>query len=295
VEDKLEKLKKKNDLSDIILEKDSSSNEKVKKLLLGVASLVLLFLIILIVMKMFNNSNISPSENLSSVGDKTEITDSDLLSNNIDDSSPSTLFKEEPIIDETSDTDLKFEEMVRRLKQQDSTQSEPIAEAINEQPTVAMDQEKKTDDLINKIKDATSNTVQTANTKIEETIQEIKPQVNITSSPVKTIKPVTITQPEVITIREPKPIKKAVTSYPLSTINGYFIQVGATYQSFPNKSFLAKIKNSGYDYVVHKVSVKGRDIKKVLVGPYGTRDQARADLNNVKNKINPSAYIYRIR
>ncbi len=275
MEDKLEKLKKKSDLSDIILEKDKPDPERIKKLLLGAASLVLLVLIVLIIVKMFSNSNVSPSESLASVGDgikeqKEQISDA-IVSDTKD-----ALFKEEPIIDESSETDLKFEEMVRKLKLQDEQENqEPTVNNIDKDiDTAAKDIEK----TINKEKDSLSVV-----DKIKEVTKDITPVV----------KPVVVPEPKEVIISTKK--VASPTPSPISHLSGYFIQVGATSKSFPDARFLTKIKNSGYDYIVHKVTIKGRDIKKVLVGPYTTRDQARENLNDIQSKINPSAYIYRIK
>lgn len=287
MEDKLEKLKKKSDLSDIILEKESSGNEKIKKLLLGVASLVLLFLIILIAMKMFNTSDVSPSENLASVGESIEQTGENLADNAEQalQEDKDALFKEEPIIDEASETDLKFEEMVRKLKQQDAAENQEVAE--NDLTTVLDEPKEITavsdDNVVDKIKEVASLPVQKVEEKVKEAVKTVKP------APVAKPKP---TPKEVIV--SAKQVTSAPPS-PISSMSGYFIQVGATSKSFPDKRFLTKIKNSGFDYIVHKVNVKGKDIKKVLVGPYGTREQARNDLSNVQTKVNPSAYIYRIK
>ena len=105
-------------------------------------------------------------------------------------------------------------------------------------------------------------------------------------------------------VKKPIPVKDVFTgsvpnyNKPVSkipSISGYFIQVGATAKSFPDKNFLTKIKRAGFDYIVHGVTVKGKHIKKVLVGPYSTRDGAQNALGSVKANINPSAYIYRIK
>jgi DedD protein len=299
MEDKLEKLKKKNDLSDIILEKDGSSGYDIKKILLLAASLVLLFLIVLIGMKMFNNSNVSPSENLASVGSSIEETGDSLV-----DSTKSTLeetndalFKKEAIIDENSETDLKFEEMVRKLKQQD---------ALENQNIVAKD----VDGDLSEISDTPKEIVATAKDSVVDKIKEITPQpIETIKEPevkevIRTVAPKVITTPRVIASSKPEPKEiiisthdqyEAPSSSPISSISGYFIQVGATSKSFPDRRFLQKIKNNGYDYIVHKVVIKGRSIKKVLVGPYNTREKARDNLNGVQSAINPSAYIYRIK
>ncbi len=293
MEDKLEKLKKKNDLSDIILEKDSSGGDNIKKLLLLAASLVLLFLIILIGMKMFNNSNISPSENLASVGESIEETSetiTDSAKTALDDTGDA-LFKKEAIIDENSETDLKFEEMVRKLKQQDALENQDIAV-------------KDVDIDLSAVVDQPKELVATAKESVVDKIKEIT-----TPQPIKTIKKAEVRKviktvtPKVITPSKPEPKEIIISTKdeyaaapsPISTMSGYFIQVGATSKSFPDRRFLQKIKNSGYDYIIHKVVVKGRNIKKVLVGPFSTREQARDNLSGVQTTINPSAYIYRIK
>lgn len=285
MEDKLEKLKKKNDLSDIILEKDNSNGDSIKKLLLLAASLVLLFLIVLIGMKMFNNTNISPSENLASVGESIEQTGETLVENttNTLDEGGAALFKKEAIIDENSETDLKFEEMVRKLKQQDALD--------NQEATV-----KDLDEDLSAVVEVPKEIVAVTQENVVEKIKEITPQ------PVKKIEKTT-PAPRVIASSKSEPKEVIISTRdintappsPISPMSGYFIQVGATSKSFPDRRFLQKIKNNGYDYIVHKVEIKERSIKKVLVGPYSTRDQAREDLNGVQTTINPSAYIYRIK
>jgi DedD protein len=171
MEDKLEKLKKKNDLSDIILEKEGSSGDKIKKLLLGAASLVLLFLIVLIGMKMFNSSSVSPSEELANVGEnisdkKVETaTDGVVQSakkslNDIDTAADDSLFKSEAIIDEESETDLKFEEMVRKLKQQDAKDNQSSEASVKEA-------DKALDDVFEAKKEETPSPSETATTNVE--------------------------------------------------------------------------------------------------------------------------------
>lgn len=294
MEDKLEKLKKKNDLSDIILEKDSSSGDNIKKLLLGAASLVLLFLIGLIAMKMFNSSNISESESLANVGDNVEQVNETIADRAKEaiDKTEDSLFKEAPIIDETSETDLKFEEMVRKLKQQDALENQEVAvQDVDKELNAVLDEPKeskaaKDDNVVNKIKEVAAKPIKKVEEKVQKVIKPVTTRV-IAPAPVKKAEPKEI-------IVSTKPVHSPSVS-PISSLTGYFIQVGATSKSFPDRRFLQKIKDNGYDYIVHKVVVKGRDIKKVLVGPYSTREQARNDLSNVQSKINPSAYIFRIK
>ncbi len=295
MEDKLEKLKKENNLQDILLkDKEDLSVDNTKKYLLYAASLILIFLIVLILLKMFNSSNISPSESLVETKESIEHISKDVQDSTLDTEEKSGLFKEEPIIDETSETDLKFEEMVRKLKQQDAQENQDITPSVPKEEIVKVIEEKvdikKDESVINKIKEVTSEPVK----RVQESIDKLKP-----SSSTPTVEPIA---KSTITLDKPKEevvvsTKKEYTPSPLpiSSLSGYFIQVGATSKSFPDKRFLNKIKSSGYDYIVHKVTIKGQDIKKVLIGPYSSRSEARGDLGAIQSKINPSAYIYRIK
>ncbi len=271
MEDKLRQMRQRtNDLSDIVLEKDSKKTENTKKWLLTAASMILLFLIILIVMKMLNKPDIQATENLASVGESVEtLTPTDMQDETQD--LAENLFKKEPIIDETSETDLKFEEMVRKLKEQDAI-TEPVLEKV---PEIKKE-------VIAAVKEVKP--------------QEIKPIVEVVqnvAAPVVKAAPVIKTAPKKVIVK-----KEVISNFPetkIPSISGYFIQVGATAKSFPDKRFLTKIKRAGFDYIVHGVTIKGKHIKKVLVGPYTTRDGAKNALNGVKANINPSAYIYRIK
>jgi len=293
VEDKLEKLKKEKEsnLSDIILEKDSSSGDKTKKYLLIAASSVLLFLVVLIVLKMFNNTNISQSENLAGIGEGIEQKSQEVTDKSLDafDEAKNTLFKEEPIIDESSETDLKFEEMVRKLKQQDAQENREIATKEENKSDLTPQKEES---VINKIKEVTTTPVKVVQENVEKKIEKVEEALKPSRSTPVVETAVISTPKEVIVSTKQDYIP---TASPISSMSGYFIQVGATAKSFPDRRFLTKVKNAGYDYIVHKVVIKGKDIKKVLIGPYNTRAEAREDLNSVQSTINPSAYIYRIK
>jgi len=267
MEENMKKMQQRaNDLSDIVLEKDSKKSENTKKWLLTAASMILLFLIILIIMKMLNKPDAGVQENIATVGESVE----SLAPSDMQDATAQAeenLFKKEPIIDETSETDLKFEEMVRKLKEQDRAE-EPVTEKMAEAK----------EEVVPPVKEVKA--------------QEIKPVVEVVknvAAPV--VKKAPVAKKTVVT-------KEVISKAPetrIPSISGYFIQVGATAQSFPDKKFLTKIKRAGFDYIVHGVNIKGKEIKKVLIGPYTTRDGAKNALGSVKANINPSAYIYRIK
>jgi len=286
------------DLSDIVLEKKSKkSNIGTKKWLLTIASAIVLFLIVLLLFKMLKQADITDdtkNEMVASSDTVETITKDKPLAE--DNSNAENLFKKEPIIDESSDTDEKFEEMVRKLKEQDSIIQHTQANNDEKKGT-----KKKEKESVKEVKPKEFTTI----------TQEPKEVPVITTTPViqESVQPV---ENEVITVRQepiqqkPKPrhiykpkVKKSVQDTFARTnnhaISGYFIQVGATSRAFPDKRFLSKIKNNGFDYIVHTLYIKGRKIKKVLVGPYNSKSEAMRALGRVKNSINPSAFVYRLR
>ncbi len=263
MEDKLKDIQKANDLSDIVLEKEDSSADKTKKLLLFAASLILLFLIALVVMKMFSGAE-KPTNAIAEVAQEMEqkVDNSiDQISKKVDDTN--SLFTQEPIIDENSETDIKFEEMVRKLKAQ------------------------TTDDAIQAVTKVTETTT--------TTVKEVAPKISIqeVKEPAKPISEAKSKIRKEVIVSAPRPTR--ITETKLTSLSGYFVQVGATANSFPDKVFLRKIKNAGFDYIVHTMTVKGRKIKKVLVGPYTSRNQAKSKLPTIQSRINPDAYIFRIK
>lgn len=281
-DEKLQQLrKKKSDLSDIILEKERGNSEKIKKLLLGGASLILLFLIVLIIMKMLNNPDEAVmTENLASTQTEVPSPAAKETASIEKESEDEGLFKQEPIIEEGTETDLKFEEMVRKLKEQDGS-LQSIDETPKEKPAPATTPSEP------------KPTPKVAESKPKPVTKPVKPEPKpepVTAAP-KVKKPAPKKE-IIVSETKPKPVTKPVKT---SSISGYFIQVGATSRSFPDRRFLRKIKQSGYDYIVHKVQVKGRTIKKVLVGPYPTKDAARKALPGVRSSINPDAFVFRMK
>ncbi len=92
-----------------------------------------------------------------------------------------------------------------------------------------------------------------------------------------------------------KPVAKKTTPVSKPAVKGnYYIQVGSFGRFSPDKKFLDKITSSGYTYKLHTVSVSGKEITKVLVGPYATDKAARQNIKDVRAKIEPGAFLSRI-
>ncbi len=303
MEEELKKFQQKgSDLSDIVLEKSPKKRVNTKKWLLAIASAILLAMIVLMVLNMFKKDQLSPSQDtIADIGQDTKAvqTEQPVVASTTevensakDETEKKNIFKKEPIIDESSDTDLKFEEMVKKLKEQDA-----IIKS-------------------NKVKKEEDQVAQTTTT--QSTVKEVKPQ-EIKTIVQKPEVPVVVTPQEhtIITQESPKPRAPRRVVHPAkpkpkhvvhhranpadlfnktrvgSVPSGYYIQVGAT-SRFPDRKFLNRIKAAGFDYAIQTVDRNGRKIKKVLVGPYHSRAQASSYLSKAKSQLASGAYILRV-
>ncbi len=144
--------------------------------------------------------------------------------------------------------------------------------------------------------------------KIKEQSQAIEPETEFIEGPDEIIieepttvvvpakyekpvkkEPVKVTKPAVKPVAKPKP----KTTKPAIKGN-YYVQVGSFGRFTPDKKFLQKITSNGYTYKLHKVTVAGKEVTKVLVGPYTTDKAARKDIPDIRAKIEPGAFLSRI-
>jgi DedD protein len=109
------------------------------------------------------------------------------------------------------------------------------------------------------------------------------------------VKPKVVEKPKVEKkpIVEHKPKHKKVEEAPRkehkpTVSNGsYYIQVGS-FANKPSSRFLSVITNSGFSYKLHKTG-------KLLIGSYSSRENANRDLPRVKDLINKSAFVIKIK
>ncbi len=252
----------KNELSDIILEKESSSVLKTKRILIIVATLILIFLIVLVSMKLINKpSNNNDRKNIHLPPEPTNTVTKDVKDDQ--------LFKQVPIIEEKS-TDKKekesFEDMVKSLKEKEVKKEKTLRESSKN----------------NIEKEITKN--------VKETKEKIKQEIKNVVAPVKKeekTKAVTKEKTTKMETRKASPVAQAK--------KGIYIQVGATSRLKPDKKFLAKIKKSGYNYALLPIVVNGQKVTKILVGPFKSRTDIKSNLPKVKKEINKDAFIYRVK
>ena len=105
--------------------------------------------------------------------------------------------------------------------------------------------------------------------------------------------PVTENTPEAVPeVKEPvkkASTAKAVTHEPAAAAHvSYYIQVGA-YKQSPSKQLIRSIKNNGFSYKLTAPSAKGT--KKLLIGPYSSRNSVDNALVRVRDHINKSAFV----
>jgi len=130
--------------------------------------------------------------------------------------------------------------------------------------------------------------------KEESQIQE--PEV-IAPPVVKKVVPVAKTKkvatPKVITPKVAMPKVQATVNS--NSSSGYYIQVGSFSKYEPNKKFLKSIIDLGYSYKYHKVTKDSKTLNKVLVGPFSTTTQAKDARRILRAKVEPGAFLTKIK
>ena len=89
-----------------------------------------------------------------------------------------------------------------------------------------------------------------------------------------------------------KPVKKPVNKT-VTAKGRYYIQVGA-FSKYPDKKFLQKLEQNGFNYVIKEFEINGKKIKRVYVGPFATKKEAQKALKKVRAKINKDAFVKRL-
>ncbi len=92
-----------------------------------------------------------------------------------------------------------------------------------------------------------------------------------------------------------KRVKKTYSKKTTVSKGDYYIQVAAFFRFPPSKKFLNKIKRDGFSYVIKTVIRDKRSIKKVLIGPFKSKKEAKKSLTTIRKNINKNAYILRIK
>ena len=135
-----------------------------------------------------------------------------------------------------------------------------------------------------------------------------KKDIEVKQEPIRAKAPVVKPEPNPVVKKpkikpEPKPIVKKPEIKqpkvaPKTTVNnktGYYVQVGAFTQA-PSQTLLTKVDKASYKYIIHKMTIKGTNYNKVLIGPYKDRKSVDAIIGKIKKDLNINgAYVLKIK
>lgn len=88
-----------------------------------------------------------------------------------------------------------------------------------------------------------------------------------------------------------KTTPKVIKKHELGT---FYVQVGS-FSGKPKEALLNKITRAGYHYKIIAFPIHGKQISKLLIGPYKQRADALKLLTKIKEKIEPDAFVAEIR
>lgn len=272
---------KKNEFDDIILEK-SNKNEKIKKILLRVIALVILFLVVMIVMRLINSDEVNED---TAVPAEPTTTQTSTETNGGE-------FQNMPIAQ--NDLEDQFD-LLRKQIQGDANESiEPSqnASAVEENFTLP--------------KSETQAPVQEQ--------EEQTPKAPVTQTEQPATKPTTPPPPK---SEKPKPTQKASNtksdSKPATTdtkelfkdVNavpthasglplGVYVQIFSVSNLDQKSKELATVKTKGYNYKLYKTTVGGKEITKVLVGPF-SKDKIANELAKIRKDVAKDAFAFELK
>ncbi|BEK33015.1 SPOR domain-containing protein [Campylobacter jejuni] len=274
----------KNEFDDIILEK-SNKSEKVKKILLRVIALVILFLAIMIVMKLIKGSGDENTQNQSVLPSEPIATQ---------DNNNDTSFESMPITDNTSAED-QFEALRKQFQdEQNTTQSTTTSSSNNNDSTnFAMpDQEVPAEPTVT----ASENTTPQASAPKQEVKQIAKPKEEVK-------KQIAVKKEKESAKQTPKKEQNANDLFknvdakpvhPSGLASGIYVQIFSVSNLDQKSKELASVKQKGYDYKLYKTTVGGKEITKVLIGPFEKADIA-AELAKIRKDIAKDAFSFTLK
>ncbi|MBZ7963476.1 SPOR domain-containing protein [Campylobacter sp. 2457A] len=281
----------KNDFDDIILEK-SNKSEKIKKILLRVIALIILFLIIMIVMKLINsggddnkNQTVLPSEPTSTAQDS-----------NTDNS-----FENMPITTDNSAED-QFEALRKQIQgdQNDSSlETSTLDQNLDNANFALPDQDNVQQESNSNTSDEKKQTV----TNLQAPKVEEKPK----EQPKEQVKKPT-TAKDTTTKKQEHAVKqnqqqnandlfKNVDAKPVNPDglpSGIYVQIFSVNNLDQKSRELAAVRKKGYEYKLYKTTVAGKEITKVLIGPFSKANISQ-ELAKIRKEVAKDAFSFTLK
>ncbi|HED8570208.1 TPA: SPOR domain-containing protein [Campylobacter upsaliensis] len=263
---------KKNEFDDIILEK-SNKNEKIKKILLRSIALIILFLVVMIVMKLINSDE--STEQLTPPSEP--ITQTPTESNNGFENMPIT---------ENSPED-QFDLLRKQLQGEESNESsqaqiEPSVNNETQTPPPAIQEPAE-------IEEQTPPPVaKQESNPVKQNIAKPKQEAPVKENPKKETP-----KKEA----NPKDLFKNVEAVPTHSSGlamGMYVQIFSVSNLDQKSKELANVKAKGYDYKLFKTTVNGKEITKVLIGPF-EKDKIANELAKIRQEIAKDAFSFTLK
>ncbi|ULN99382.1 SPOR domain-containing protein [Campylobacter molothri] len=270
----------KNDFDDIILEK-SNKSEKIKKILLRVIALIILFLIIMIVMKLIN----SGSDNKNPTVLPNEPTSATQQDNNTDSS-----FENMPIATDNSAED-QFEALRKQIQGDQNLDNANFAssnqDSIQDLNSNNLDEKKQT---------VANTTVKTEEKPKEQVKEQVKEQPKKTATKDNTVKKQehTVKQNHQQSTND---LFKNVDAKPVNPDglpSGIYVQIFSVNNLDQKSKELAAVRKKGYEYKLYKTTVAGKEITKVLIGPF-SKSNISQELAKIRKEVAKDAFSFTLK
>lgn len=254
----------KNELNDIILNKNSKNNST-KKILLTIATFAIILIVVVIIMNQVSGKKESV---LPRAPQMSEVVVEEVI--------------QEPEVEvaEESTPIIEMEDAVEEVTTSESTvtppdgkaETERIVESVFEEPEIISEPDYTT------------------------TAQQKTVSKSVSAEPVQKAEPKQVLKPEPIRPSgKYDPKSKRIVKTETPAVSGeYYIQVGSFATYAPSKTFLDKIANRGYTYTFHKVTRSGKTLNKVLVGPFKTQSAAREALPIIRRSVESGAFLIKL-
>ena len=95
-------------------------------------------------------------------------------------------------------------------------------------------------------------------------------------------------------IKDKKTVKTAVKTPVQDKKGNWYVQVGSFARLKPHVKLIAKIKRLGFSFKRYKVHTNGKEMTKLLIGPYVTYKSAKKAKKRITAEIEPAAFIYQV-
>lgn len=295
-------MEEKNELNDIILNKNTSSTNN-KKIVLAVATLGVILIVVVMLMNTITSKG---TDNLPQaiLPPAPEIKKPKITENE-------PLFEEVPVVQDGAQNGDSLEKIAQKLKEESKkeTMQEIVPnEIVNTDkmeiapPSEATKKEKIKEISVPKeiIKKEKTKEISVPREIIKkEKTKEIVPSKEVIKK--EKIKEVAkkeevkeVAKPEVskIVIKPSQELKN--NNIATATTEIYYIQVGSFTKNEPSKNLLESIGKLGYKYKFHKVTNNSTELSKVLVGPFSSDKEAREALKVIRGSVEPGAFLTKI-